>query len=131
MTFKTDEELGFVKRQETESQITDTDGEEASLDANLESFDELGNDRFDARLQNSDITDAAEDALADFLQEQIANSSGKGSISSIVIEGLDAQAADWIEIEGDIIEIDGNIIDLKDIKDLRDVSDGGYVVIID
>ena len=112
VTFKTDEELGFVKQQETEPHITDTDGEEASLDAALESFDELENERRDARLQNSDITDAAEDALANFLKEQIANSSEKGSISSIVIEGLDAtQASDWIEIDGDLRV--GDIIDIK------------------
>ena len=123
VTFKTDEELGFVKRQETESQITDTDGEEASLDANLEAFDELGNDKFDARLQNSDITDTAEDAFANFLQEQIANSSGKGS-GLIRIEELDAtQTSGWIEIfnEGDLRS--GDIIDIKGL------GEGDYIII--
>ena len=109
VTFKTDEELGFVKRQETEPHITDTAEEEASVN---ESLDELEDEGFDARRQNSDITDAAENAFADFLQEQIANSSEKGSISSIVIEGLDAtQASDWIEIDGDLRV--GDIIDIK------------------
>lgn len=118
VTFKTDEELGFVKQQETEPQITDIDGEEASLDADLESFDQLGNERLDARLENSDITDAVDDAFADFLQEQTANSLGKDP-SFITIE-LDAtQTSDWIEIEG-------NIIDLKDIKGL---GEGSYVII--
>ena len=121
VTFKTDEELGFVKQQETEPQITNIDGEEASLDADLESFDKLGNKRLDARLENSDIAD---DAFADFLQEQTANSWEKDS-SLITIEGLDAtQTSDWIEIEiGDLRS--GDIIDLKGL------GDGDNVIIID
>ena len=74
VTFKTDEELGFVKQQETEPQITHRDGEEASLDADLESFNEFGNDRLDTFLENPDITDAIDNAFADFLQEQTPNS---------------------------------------------------------
>ena len=121
MTFKTDEELGFVKQKETENQGTDIDGEEASLDGARESFDELGNKRLDARLKNSDITDAADDAFADFLQEQIANSSGKDS-SLIVIDELDAtQTSDWIEIEGDLRP--GDIIDIKGL------GEGDYIII--
>ena len=117
--FKTDEELGFVRQQETEPQITDRDGEEASLDAGLESFDELGDENLDARLENFDITDAADDAFADFLQEQTPNSWEKGS-SLITIEGLDAtQTSGWIEI-------DGNGINLEDLKGL---GEGGYVII--
>ncbi len=123
VTFKTDEELGFVKQQETEPQITDIDGEEASLDADREFFDKLGDARLDARLENADITDATDDALADFLQEQIANSLGKDS-SFIVIEELDAtQTSDWIEIfnEGDLHS--GDIIDIKGL------GEGGYIII--
>ena len=95
VTFKTDEELGVVKQQETEPPITDIDGEAASLGADLASFDQLGDESLDARLENSDITGAADGAFANFLQEQIANSSGKDS-SFITIEGLDAQTSDWI-----------------------------------
>ncbi len=127
VTFKTDEELRFVKQQETEPQITDIDDEEVSLDAGLESFDALGDERPDARLENSDITDAADDAFADFLQEQIANSSGKDS-GLIVIEELDTtQTSGWLEIEiegnlgsGDIIEID---------IDTEGLSEGDYIII--
>ena len=120
VTFKTDEELGLVKQQETESQITDIDGEEASLDADPGSFDGLGDESLDARLENRDLTDTAGDALADFLQEQLANSRGKDS-NGIVIEGLDAtQASDWIEIDGqtvETIEIEGYTINLEDLGD--------------
>ena len=121
VTFKTDEELGFVQQQETGPQITDIDGEEASLDGDRESFDELGNKRLDARLENSDTTDAADDAFADFLQEQIGNSLGKDS-NLIVIEELDAtQTSDWIEIEGDLRP--GDIIDIKGL------GEGDYIII--
>ncbi len=121
VTFKTDAELGFVKQQETEAQITDIDNEEASRDAGLASFDELGNERRDAGLENSDITDAADDAFADFLPEQTSNSSGKDS-SLIVIEELDAtQTSGWIEIEGDLRP--GDIIDIKGL------GEGDYIII--
>lgn len=122
VTFKTDEELGFVKQQETEPQITDRDGEEASLDADLESSDKLGDERLDTFLENLDIKDAAEDTFADFLQEQITNFRENGS-GLIVIDELDAtQTSDWIEIE---------IGDLRsgDITDLKGLGDGGYVII--
>ncbi len=125
VTFKTDAELGFVKQQETEAQITDIDNEEASRDAGLASFDELGNERRDAGLENSDITDAADDAFADFLQEQTSNSSGKDS-SLIVIEELDAtQTSGWIEIEGDLGS--GDIIEIE--IDTEGLSEGDYIII--
>lgn len=125
VTFKTDAELGFVKQQETEAQITDIDNEEASRDAGLASFDELGNERRDAGLENSDITDAADDAFADFLQEQSAHSSGKDS-SLIVIEELDAtQTSGWIEIEGDLGS--GDIIEIE--IDTEGLSEGDYIII--
>lgn len=124
VTFKTDAELGFVKQQETEAQITDIDGEEASRDAGLASFDEL-DQRRDARLENSDITDAANDAFADFLQEQTSNTSGKDS-SLIVIEELDAtQTSGWIEIEGDLGS--GDIIEIE--IDTEGLSEGDYIII--
>ena len=122
VTFKTDAELGFVKQQETEPQITDIDGE-ASRDAGLASFDALEDERLDVRLENSDITDAADDAFANFLQKQIANSSGKDSSPIIIdIDGsvLDAtQTSGWIEIEGDLRA--GDIIDIK--------GQGDYIII--
>ena len=118
VTFKTDEELGFVKQQEPEPQITDIDGEEASRDASLESFDALE----DVRLDNSDITDATDDALADFLREQIPNSWGKdSSLITIEVEGLDAtQTSGWIEIEGDL--------GLGDIIDIKGLGEGDYII---
>lgn len=123
VTFKTDDELGFVKQQETEPEITDIDGEEVSLDAFLESFDEFGDERLDARLENSDITDAADDALADFLREQIPNSLGKdSSLITIEVDGLDAtQTSGWIEIEGDL--------GVGDIIDLKGLGEGDYIII--
>ena len=126
VTFKTDAELGFVKQQETEAQITDIDGEEASRDAGLASFDEL-DQRRDARLENSDITDAANDAFADFLQEQSAHSSGKDSSPiTIDIDGLDAtQTSGWIEIEGDLGS--GDIIEIE--IDTEGLSEGDYIII--
>ena len=125
VTFKTDEELGFVKQQETEPEITDIDGEEASRDASLESFDALEDEQPDARLENADITDAADDAFADFLREQITNSSGKDA-SLITIEGLDAtQTSGWIEIEGDLSS--GDIIDID--IDTEGLSEGDYIII--
>ena len=125
VTFKTDEELGFVKQQETEPEITDIDGEEASRDASLESFDALEDEQPDARLENPDITDAADDAFADFLREQIANSSGKDA-SLITIEGLDAtQTSGWIEIEGDLSS--GDIIEIE--IDTEGLSEGDYIII--
>ena len=120
VTFKTDDELGFVKQQETEPQTTDIDKEEASLDASLESFDEFGDESLDARLENFNITDAADDAFADFLQGQIANSSGKGS-SLITIEELDTtQTSGWIEL-GDHR--------LEDIIDIKGLGEGDYIII--
>ena len=122
VTFKTDDELGFVKQQETEPEITDIDGE-ASRDAGLESFDALEDEQPDARLENSDITDAADDALADFLREQIPNSLGKdSSLITIEVDGLDAtQTSGWIEIEGDL--------GLGDIIDLKGLGEGDYIII--
>ena len=120
VTFKTDDELGFVKQQETESQITDIDGEEASRDAGLESFDALGNERLDARLENSDITDATDDTFVDFLPEQSDNS------RKIAIEGLDAtQTSGWLEIEGDLSS--GDIIEID--IDTKGLSVGDYIII--
>ncbi len=123
VTFKTDDELGFVKQQETDPQITDIDDEEVSLDAFLESFDEFGDERLDARRENSDITDAADDALTDFLREQIPNSLGKDSgLITIEVEGLDAtQTSGWIEIEGDL--------GVGDIIDLKGLGEGDYIII--
>ena len=116
----------FESQQEVEPEITDTAGEDASLDEFSEFLDGLGDEELAALLENPDTTETETEALVDFLQEQIANSSGKDS-SLITIEGLDAtQTSDWIEIEGNIIEIEGNIIDLKDIKGL---GEGGYVII--
>ena len=122
VTFKTDTELGFVKQQETEAQITDIDGGEASREASLASFDEL-DERRDARLENPDITDAADDALANFLQEQNAHSSGKDSSPiTIDIDGLDAtQTSGWIEIEGDLR--------VSDIIDIKGLGEGDYIII--
>ena len=122
VTFKTDEELGLVKQQETEPQITDIDGEEASLNAGLESFDEFGDERLDARLENFDITDAADDALADFLQEQIANSLGKDS-SFITLD-----ATQISDLKEGNIWIEGNITEI-DLEDLKGLGEGGYVII--
>ena len=127
VTFKTDAELGFVKQQETEPQITDIDGGEASRDAGLASFDALEDERLDAHLENPDITDAADDAFANFLQKQIANSSGKDA-SLITIEGLDAtQTSGWIEIEGDLSL--GDIIDIDIDIDTEGLSEGDYIII--
>ena len=120
VTFKTDDELGFVKQQETESPITDIDGEEASRDAGLESFDALGDERLDARLENSDITDATDDTFVDFLPEQSDNS------RKIAIEGLDAtQTSGWLEIEGDLGS--GDIIEID--IDTKGLSVGDYIII--
>ena len=122
VTFKTDAELGFVKQQETEPQITDINGKEASRDAGLASFDEL-DDKRDAHLENPDITDAADDVFANFLQEQNAHSSGKDSSPIIIdIDGLDAtQTSGWIEIE----------VDLRagDIIDITGLGEGDYITI--
>ncbi len=123
VTFKTDEELGFVKQQETQPQITDRDGEEASLDADLESSDEFGNESLNARLENSDITDAADDALADFLQEQPPNFWGKDS-SFITLD-----ATQISDLKAGNIWIEGNIIDEIDLKNLKGLGEGGYVII--
>lgn len=120
--FKTNDELGLVKQQETEPQITDIDGEEASLGADLESFDQLGDESLDARLKNSDITDAVDDALADFLQEQPPNFWGKDS--SFIT--LDATQISNLK-EGNVW-IEGNIMEI-DLEDLKGLGDGGYVII--
>ena len=123
VTFKTDEELRLVKQQETEPQITDIEGEEAALDAGLESFDKLGDESLDARLKNSDITDAVDDALADFLQEQPPNFWGKDS-SFITLD-----ATQISDLKAGNIWIEGNIIDEIDLKNLKGLGDGGYVII--
>ena len=122
VTFKTDEELGFVKQQETESQITGIDGEEAALDAGLESFDQLGDESLDARLENFDITDTVDDALADFLQEQPPNFWGKDS-SFITLD-----ATQISDLKEGNIWIEGNIMEI-DLEDIKGRGEGGYVII--
>ena len=106
------------RQQETEPEITDTAGEDASLE---EFLDGLGDEEFAALLENPDTTDTETEAFADLLQEQIANSLGKDS-SLIVIDGLDAtQTSDWIEIKGDLRP--------GDIIDLTGLGEGDYVII--
>ena len=113
---ETEMEAAFEKQQQTESQITDTAGEEASL---AEFLNELGDAELAALLENPDTADA------DFLQEPSDNPSEMGS-SLIVSEGLDAtQASDWVEIE-----IEGDLR-LGDIIDLTGLGDGDNVIIID
>ena len=112
----------FERQQAAEPEITDTAGEDASLDEFSEFLDGLGDEEFAALLENPDTTDTETEAFADFLQEQIANSWENGS-GLITIDGLDAtQASDWIEIE---------IGDLRsgDIIDVNGLSDGGYIII--
>ena len=118
---ETEAEPEFARQQETESEIADTAGEDASLDESSEFLDGLGDEELAALLENPDTTDTETETFEDFLQEQIANSWGKDS-SLIVIEELDAtQASDWIEIEGDFRS--GDIIDIKGL------GEGEYVII--
>ena len=109
------------RQQAAEPEITDTAGEDASLDEFSEFLDGLGDEDLAALLENPDTTDTETEAFADFLQEQTANSWEKGS-GLIVIDGLDAtQTSDWIEIEGDL--------GLGDIIDLKGLGKGDYVII--
>ena len=111
------------KQQETETEITDTAGKDASLDEFSEFLDGLGDEELAALLENSGTTDTETETFADFLQEQIGNSWAKDS-SLIVINELDAtQSSDWIEIfnKGDLRS--GDIIDIKGL------GDSNYVII--
>ena len=111
------------RQQETEPEITDTAGEDASVDEFSEFVDGLGDEAFAALLENRDTTDTETEALADFLQEQFSNSLEKDS-SLIVIDELDTtQASDWIEIKGDLR--------LSDVIDLKGLGNGDNVIIID
>lgn len=111
------------RQQEAEPEITDTAGEDASLDEFSEFLDGLGDEAFAALLENRDTTDTETEALSDFLQEQFNNSLEKDS-SFIVIDELDTrQASDWIEIKGDLR--------LSDVIDINGLGDGDNVIIID
>lgn len=110
------------RQQKTEPEITDTAGEDASLDEFTGLFDGLGDEELAARLENPDTTDTETEGVSDFLQEQFDNSWENGS-GLIVIDKLDAtQASDWIEIGRE---------DLRsgDISDLKGLGDGNYVII--
>ena len=103
------------KQQETGSEMTDTAGEDASLD---EFFNELGDKELNVLLENLDTTDTAGDAFVDFSQEQTADSLEKDS-NLIAIEGLDTtQTSEWIEL-GDL--------SLDDVINL--IGDGDNVII--
>jgi len=111
------------RQQETEPEITDTAGKDASLDEFSEFLDGLGDKELAVLLENPDTTDTETEALADFLQEQFNNSLEKDS-SLIVIDELNAtQASDWIEIKGDLR--------LSDIIDIKGLGNGDNVIIID
>ena len=108
--------------QETEPEITDTAGKDASFEEFSEFLDGLGDAELAALLENPDTTDTETEAFVDLLQEQIANSLGKDS-SLIVIEELDTtQASEWIEL-GDRR--------LSDVIDLKGLGAGDNVIIID
>lgn len=111
------------KQQEVEPEVTDAAGADASLDEFSEFLDGLGDEELAALLENPDTTDTETEALADFLQEQLANSLEKGS-GLIVIDELDTtRTSDWIEIfnEGDLRS--GDIIDIKGL------GEGDYIII--
>ena len=111
----------FERQQETEPEITDTTGKDASLDEVSKFLDGLGDEELTALLENPDTADTDTETFADFLQEQIGNSWAKDS-SLIVIDELDAtQSSDWIEIEGDFRS--GDIIDIKGL------GEGDYIII--
>ena len=111
----------FERQQETEPEITDTTGKDASLDEVSKFLDGLGDEELTALLENPDTADTDTETFADFLQEQIGNSWAKDS-SLIVIDELDAtQSSDWIEIEGDFRS--GDIIDIKGL------GNSNYVII--
>lgn len=122
-TSKTETGSDLERQQEAEPEITDTAGGGASLNEFSEFLDGLGDKELAALLENPDTTDTETEASADFLQELIANSSGKDS-SFIVIDELDTtQASDWIEIKGDLR--------LNDVIDIKGLGDGDNVIIID
>jgi len=111
------------RQQETEPEITDTAGGDASLDAFSKFLDGLGDKELAALLGNRDTTDTETESLADFLQEQFNNSLEKDS-SLIVIDELDTtQASDWIEIKGDLR--------LSDVIDIKGLGNGDNVILID
>ncbi|RKU10014.1 hypothetical protein C6503_20225 [Candidatus Poribacteria bacterium] len=110
------------RQQEVKPEITDTAGEDGSLDEFSEFLDRLGDKELAALLENPDTTDTETETSADLLQEQIDNFLEKGS-GLIVIDELEVtQASDWIEI---------GIEDLRsgDIIDLKGLGDGNYVII--
>ena len=112
------------KQQETDPQMTDTTGEEASLD---ESFNEPADAELAARLENLNTTDAESDALADLLREPSNNPSAEDS-SLMVIEGLDTtQTSEWIEL-GDL-RLD-DVINLIGDGDAVIIGEDGDAVII-
>ncbi len=108
-TFETDDGLEFVKQEEAEPQIINAETEEASLDEFSDFLDELGDEAFAARFENSDTTVAVDETFVDVLQEQLDNS---WKISSI--EGLDS-TVEWIEIDGNVLS--GDIINLEGLGD--------------
>ena len=120
---ETETESDLERQQETEPEITDTAGKDASLDEFSEFLDRLGDEELAALLENSGTTDTETEIFADFLQEQIANSWAKDS-SLIVIDELDAtQSSDWIEIFNKGNLRSGDIIDIKGL------GDSNYVII--
>jgi hypothetical protein len=112
------------KQQETGSEMTNTAGEDASLD---EFFNELGDKELNALLENLDTTDTAGDAFVDFSQEQTADSLEKDS-NLIAIEGLDTtQTSEWIEL-GDL-SLDDVINLIGDGDNVIFIGDGDNVII--
>lgn len=118
---ETETESDLDRQQEVEPEITDTAGGDTSLDEFSELLDGLGDAELAALLGNADTTDTETEAFADFLQEQLANSLEKGS-GLIVIDELDAtQTSGWIELDRR----------LSDVIDLKGLSNGDNVIIID
>ena len=113
------------RQPETEPEITDTAGEDASLEEFSEFLDGLGDAELATLLENPDTTDTEIETFVDLLQEQIANSLGKDS-SLILIEELDTtQTSDWIEIKGNL----RHTLPSGDIIDLKGLGKGDYVII--
>lgn len=110
------------RQQEVGPEITDTVGEDASLDEFSEFLDGLGDKELATLLGKADTTDTETEALADFLQRQLDNSLEKDS-GFIVIDELDTtQTSGWIEL-GDRR--------LSDVIDIKGLGNGDNVIIID
>ena len=110
------------RQQEAEPEITDTAGEDASLNEFSEFLNGLGDEELAVLLGNADTTDTESDTSADFLQEQIANSLEKDSSFIVIDELKTTQTSEWIEL-GDRR--------LSDVIDIKGLSNGDNVIIID